>query len=109
MQCLTGPFCMEVIVTVLEYFGSIEPIHNVGFRLTNMCPCLCLWTFFGGDLYVASSLSVFMLIVIELCTDTKFPMCESESMGVFPIVARASLALATKSCEQSFLYSTLAT
>ena len=61
-------------------------------------------TFFGGDLFVASSFSVLMLVVFHLCTDTEFLMCESESVDVFPMVVKASLALAATFLEENFLY-----
>ena len=64
-----------------------------------MCPCL------GGDLFAASASSVLMMVVVvELCSDTEFSLGESERVDVFPIVAKASLPLATTSRERSFLY-----
>ena len=45
-----------------------------------------------------------MVVVVELFTDTKFPMCENEIVDVFSIVAKASLALASTSREGNFLY-----
>ena len=59
-------------------------------------------SFSDGDLVVASSSSVLILIVVKLYTDIKFPICES--VDVIPIFAKASLALAAMSCERSFLY-----
>ena len=69
-----------------------------------MCPCL------GGDLFAASASSVLMMVVVvELCSDTELRLGESERVDVFPIVAKASLALAATSRERTFLYFTLAT
>ena len=52
-------------------------------------------TFVGGDLVVASS--VLMLVVVKLSTG-KFSM---ESVGVFPVVAKACLALAATFRERN--------
>ena len=58
---------------------------------------------------MTSASSVLMLvIVVELCSDTEFPLGESERVDVFPIVAKASLALAATSRERTFLYFTRA-
>ena len=47
---------------------------------------------------MASASSVLMLVVVvELCSDTEFPLGESERVDVFPIVAKGSLALAATS------------
>ena len=54
---------------------------------------------------MASASSILMLaVVVELGSDTEFPVGESERVDVFPIVAKASLALAATSRERSFLY-----
>ena len=68
-------------------------------------------TFFaGGGLFVSSASSVLMLVVVALCSDDEFSVGESdESVDVFPMVAKASLALAATSRERNFLYFILAT
>ena len=103
MQGLTAPFWLKVIVGVVEYLGPLTPSIMLD-SVVQTCDLVSRkW-----DLFVASSssvlTSVLMLVVVELCTNTKLPMCESESVDVFPIVAKASLAR-----ERSFLYFTRAT
>ena len=66
-------------------------------------------TFFGGDLFVEFASSVLMLVFVELCSATEFLVGESESVDVFPIVAKAPLALAATSHERTFFYFTLPT
>ena len=59
---------------------------------------------------MASASSILMLaVVVELGSDTELPLGESERVDVFPIVAKASLALAATSRERTFLYFTRAT
>ena len=103
MQGLTAPFWLKVIVGVVEYLGPLTPSIMLD-SVVQTCDLVSRkW-----DLFVASSssvlTSVLMLVVVELCINTKLPMCESESVDVFPIVAKASLAR-----ERSFLYFTRAT
>ena len=52
-------------------------------------------TFFSGDIFVASASSVLMLVVVvELCSDTEFPLGESERVdscqGLFDLGGNVS-------------------
>ena len=54
---------------------------------------------------MSSASSVLMLVVVALCSDDEFSVGESdESVDVFPMVAKASLALAAQirwhSCDE---------
>ena len=57
----------------------------------------------------ASSSVLMLAVVVELSSDTELALGESERVDVFPIVAKASLALAATARERSFLYFTRAT
>ena len=95
MQRLTGPFWMNVIITVMENLGpSTQSILLDSVEQT----CVLVsrkWDFLRWRIFVASASSVLMLVVVvELCSGTEFLVRESESVDVFPIVVKASLAWA---------------
>ena len=71
MQRSTGPFWMKVTDTVIEDFGPSTPSI-----LLDSVEQTCVLVSRKWDLFVASASSVFMLVVIELCSDREFLMWE---------------------------------